>query len=102
MSGKQRRIEMKAKRSADRAQYSQALGESQVVVDEESHNFRLTDAEAEANVRGNKDTIFTVFHAREARQDIEKRVKASLKPFYYSDAKRTADDGMYRYAVFLL
>jgi len=98
MSGKQRRLKMNAKRASDRTtMHSEDLSTNQTVVEEESHNFRLTDAEAEASARGNKNTIFTVFHSRESRIDIEKRVKAAFRPFYYSDAKRIADDGMYRY-----
>lgn len=94
-STKQKRMMMKAQRASDRSVQNATLAQQQVVIDEESHNFRLP--ENNANKKGDKGTIFTVFHVKESQMDIQKRITSSRLPFLYSSFNRIADNGIYRY-----
>lgn len=94
-SGKAKRLRLNAARVSSRTQNSNTLAEQQQLVTEESHNFRIAEPTGGAST----NTIFTVFHIKEAKADVERRILASRQPVFYSTNKRYADSTLYSQVV---
>jgi ribosome biogenesis GTPase A len=82
---------LKAARANNRAQSTHKLSQQQVLVDQESHNFRLADT-----ITAQGSTILTVFHVKESKFDIDKRINLARLPYQYNPYKRFADTTLYR------